>query len=991
MSVLNNLNFPRFRRDRACVDYVWFSENFSVIAGWISFPGVAHIGDIHLEFSDGDVNYQSQSITFPRADVERVFRGRFPSVSGFVACVSGISEISDAGRNIIIRSGEHAVRVTLESKKVIHRIETIHEMLELQSDLLVSMMGKFAQLEGAPKPPSEPIDFTPEGGADSKRDLVGLSDNQVAEYEALSELNIDLSTLRVSGLDSPGSDLLKEIVRNWRDCRIEFSGFDSEFYLECYPDIRAAGINPLLHYVLHGAQEGRIGSLPDDFSSFSNAGQVPYDPRKPNIAIATHESSATGAPLVSLNLAQVFSRNFNIFSIVIREAEIHGSFVESCSKMMSSLDLLPEEAVRQMLGRFFNGFKIDSLICNSVETFSVLKAASELGVPTVSLIHEFSEYTKPAGKIGRSIAFADSVVFPSRLLYQSAKRDLALLNGFDQEPNNVVIQPQGVLPVLPEGHGDALSVNELKLKLQCTDKTRVVVGAGFVQSRKGVDLFVHTAAMLDEVYGGDYRFVWVGDGYKPEADLQVSVWIKKQIEVNGLSDKVVFLGHQRNLDNVLELADAFFLSSRLDPFPNVVLDALQADLPIVCFENATGCAEFLVEHHADSYVVRYLDVKRAAEAIVDIFIRPDASRKTGRNRKLAADSLSFDGYCNRLLELVANAKRSVSEAKEVTQAIAERGLFDASFFKAPERVVDPLYYYVKTSQNGLKLGNPCPGFNTLEWLSQKHASVSGVPLYDHSVHSNNVGTHSVVLISGVGGVPEVKKIAVHLHLFYPDLAAQFSEYFSCLPDGYHLYVTYTDKIEENFIQRTFSNCGAGLVVLRLVENVGRDVTPFFSELSDELYLGGYDVVGHFHSKKSLSTSDKVGDRWRNYLLRNLIGSKEAATEILSCFNQSGVGLVFAEDMHAVDIGRNDEYARELCEAAGIEPPENVFIFPLGTMFWARPEALKPLWELRWEDFTPDEPLPYDGSHLHAVERLLPHVARSQNFKYTTVYARGTDW
>jgi hypothetical protein len=46
-------------------------------------------------------------------------------------------------------------------------------------------------------------------------------------------------------------------------------------------------------------------------------------------------------------------------------------------------------------------------------------------------------------------------------------------------------------------------------------------------------------------------------------------------------------------------------------------------------------------------------------------------------------------------------------------------------------------------------------------------------------------------------------------------------------------------------------------------------------------------------------------------------------------------------------------------------------FPFGTMFWARTAALKPLIDLnlQWEDY-PEEPIPIDGSMLHAMERLL---------------------
>lgn len=40
--------------------------------------------------------------------------------------------------------------------------------------------------------------------------------------------------------------------------------FDAGFYLAANPDVAAAGVNPLLHYVLHGAAEGRLPVAPRD-------------------------------------------------------------------------------------------------------------------------------------------------------------------------------------------------------------------------------------------------------------------------------------------------------------------------------------------------------------------------------------------------------------------------------------------------------------------------------------------------------------------------------------------------------------------------------------------------------------------------------------------------------------------------------------------------------------------------------------------------------
>lgn len=33
--------------------------------------------------------------------------------------------------------------------------------------------------------------------------------------------------------------------------------FDQDFYLETYPDVKAAGINPVQHYILYGCKENR--------------------------------------------------------------------------------------------------------------------------------------------------------------------------------------------------------------------------------------------------------------------------------------------------------------------------------------------------------------------------------------------------------------------------------------------------------------------------------------------------------------------------------------------------------------------------------------------------------------------------------------------------------------------------------------------------------------------------------------------------------------
>ncbi len=50
-------------------------------------------------------------------------------------------------------------------------------------------------------------------------------------------------------------------------------GFDSIYYLFWYPDVRADGIDPLVHYLHHGWKEGR-----DPSAGFSTSGYLAANP-----------------------------------------------------------------------------------------------------------------------------------------------------------------------------------------------------------------------------------------------------------------------------------------------------------------------------------------------------------------------------------------------------------------------------------------------------------------------------------------------------------------------------------------------------------------------------------------------------------------------------------------------------------------------------------------------------------------------------------------
>ena len=100
-------------------------------------------------------------------------------------------------------------------------------------------------------------------------------------------------------------------------------------------------------------------------------------------------------------------------------------------------------------------------------------------------------------------------------------------------------------------------------------------------------------------------------------------------------------------------------------------------------------------------------------------------------------------------------------------------------------------------------------------------------------------------------------------------------------------------------------------------------------------------------------------------------------------------MVFPDDPYIVGWGANLAFAEPLAGRMGLEKLPEHFVFPVGSMFWAKTSALAPLLDLNlsWDDY-PEEPLPYDGSSLHALERLFSLILSINNLRSATTNVMG---
>ena len=176
-------------------------------------------------------------------------------------------------------------------------------------------------------------------------------------------------------------------------------------------------------------------------------------------------------------------------------------------------------------------------------------------------------------------------------------------------------------------------------------------------------------------------------------------------------------------------------------------------------------------------------------------------------------------------------------------------------------------------------------------------------------------------------------------------------------------------------------------------NRGRDIWPFL-ELSMRI-ADHYDFVGHVHTKESLHISDRQMVRaWRTFLLENTIGGRFPTLDLIvdKMSTDPSIAIAFPDDPHAVGWTTNLELGQALLTTLGwTEPTPSYFEFPVGTMFWASQDLLRLLNKLQLTlDQMPPEPLPADGTLLHAIERVLGIIPPIITKGSMTVRMPGTD-
>ena len=232
------------------------------------------------------------------------------------------------------------------------------------------------------------------------------------------------------------------------------------------------------------------------------------------------------------------------------------------------------------------------------------------------------------------------------------------------------------------------------------------------------------------------------------------------------------------------------------------------------------------------------------------------------------------------------------------------------------------------------------------------------------------------------------RIAVIIHLYFPELWPDFLAVVEAMPEPVHLYVSTPFALRSAVAARIRRDRPDACVVG--VRNRGRDVLPFLHVMRS-IGVDRYEYVLKLHSKKSAHLEDENsggrmlggGESWRRNAIDELAGSTQRIARLLEALDTDPtVGLVASAGQLFDQTewgGGTDALMHRLCADFGVS--RSASHFPAGTMFWLRPRAIRRLFagdpgRLDFER----EAGQLDRTLHHTLERAFAHFAVCDGFR-----------
>lgn len=365
------------------------------------------------------------------------------------------------------------------------------------------------------------------------------------------------------------------------------------------------------------------------------------------IVLVGHDAHPHGAQLLLVHMAQtlVTDLGFRVDIVLLGDGPLVSEYEKIGSVHVLGEHRNIEDGGRQLAENLFSK-GIRSAITNTAVSGHFAGILKHAGFRVVTLIHELPgiiEQFQLRSHVSSIAENSDHVVFPARIVLEGFRRFA------DLPDEHAVTRPQGLYKrnALRDIRETRLARRQLRARLNLPQQARIIIGVGYADHRKGIDLFIDAGIRIVREKSDAY-LVWVG-----KVDPEVRRDIDRTIAEQGVSHRFLFPGYEEDTDPYFAGADIFALTSREDPFPSVAMEAMDAALPIVAFEGAGGISE--LAGNGCGVLAPAFDPAAYAKAIVELLENSEKAHMLGNlGQSMIENHFSFRRYAFDLVALAVS-------------------------------------------------------------------------------------------------------------------------------------------------------------------------------------------------------------------------------------------------------------------------------------------------------------------------------------------------
>ena len=326
------------------------------------------------------------------------------------------------------------------------------------------------------------------------------------------------------------------------------------------------------------------------------------------VLFVSHTGDYSGAPLAllqELRLIKEKTEHITPIVVLLRGGECVKDFQALCKTIYYyslSSRIIRKLHLEKMLSSFRNA---KCIYANSIASLEVaIRIKKQLSIPVIAHIHESESLVKTHLKSKEQLHNVDYFITVSEFSLRN------LVDNYDIPSNKITIQ-HPFYPWINQYYK-----GEVQTPRPNADKDGFIVGTFLNGSwQKAPELFSLIVNTFFKKYPiVNCKFMLVGVPEDSEAYYRITFDLRR----TRMIDKVIFVGYVDNPLYYHSLFDIYMLHSREDSFPLVAEETAIMENPIVCFENATGAADWITQSGC-GLIVPYLDIEAMADALYTLY------------------------------------------------------------------------------------------------------------------------------------------------------------------------------------------------------------------------------------------------------------------------------------------------------------------------------------------------------------------------------------